>query len=242
MLSDHRTEQERRGRFIEMRRTLPREYGDFIASLAPWDWFINPITFRENWSPSQANNGKSTPGSAARRPCELLRRDNIVTFEPDPRLATWRPQSRYANSSRPPSPDSALRAIQEYFADLQKAAGHPIGWVIGEEFGRAGGRYHCHVLVTGVRDLHRQFWWQEAFRRFGRTRIEPFDAARAAAHYTAKYAAKQLGGLIFGGTLAGVNLAKTEESAAPFRRGIVIAHSAPLPRAFFHMTLPRRHR
>ena len=154
-LVDHREAQERWAFRCRQRRELPRAFGELFRDLAPWDWFVNPISFRDDGA-----NG-------------------------------------------PPAPDLALARISEYFDLVQRATSKPVGWVIGEEFGKLGGRYHCHALVTGVADQHRKFWWAEAFRRFGRTRIEPFDPQRAATFYAAKYAAKQLGGLHFGGTLAG---------------------------------------
>ncbi|HEV2177315.1 MAG TPA: hypothetical protein VGW33_08955 [Terriglobia bacterium] len=163
-------------------------FGQFIADLAPWDWFVNPFSFRVE-----------------------------------------------------PVPDAAITQIEEYFALVQRQAVSPIGWMIAEEFGRLGGRYHCHALVTGVAKLRRHFWWREAFRRFGRTRIEPFDPKRGAAFYAAKYAAKALGQLHFGGTLGGVDLSVSEEpKAAGGRRDTVL--SADLPRAFFRLGLGRWHR
>ncbi len=230
-LSDHKMEQERRARQLFNRKQLPLAFGNFIAGLADWDWFINPFTFR--------NTGAAPNRNRVR---ELVREGKFARYERDPRLNDWRPASRHRPILGPPVPDAALARIEKFFADLRAAAGIPIGWVLGEELGRLGGRYHCHALVTGVAHLRRDVWWNEAFRRFGRTRIEPFDPERAAAFYTAKYAAKQLGGLHFGATLAGVDLDRAENSKRVVRRGVVIAHSANLPREFFRITLSRRHR
>jgi len=103
--------------------------------------------------------------------------------------------------------DLAIARIEEWLADIQAlVGGKQIGWILAEEFGRIGGRYHCHMLVTGVGKQRRQFWWSEAFRRFGRSEIRPFNQEKAAAFYTAKYAAKQLGAIHFGGMLSGRNL------------------------------------
>jgi hypothetical protein len=38
--------------------------------------------------------------------------------------------------SGPPAPELALSRLKEYLLLIQKDAGHPIGWVIAEEFGR----------------------------------------------------------------------------------------------------------
>lgn|GEM_PF-4182196 len=59
-----------------------------------------------------------------------------------------------------------------FYFDLHKIATSAIGWVIAEEFGRAGGRWHVHLLIRGVRHLGRRKWWKRAFMRFGRSRIE----------------------------------------------------------------------
>jgi len=183
---------------------LPPAFGDFLAGLAAWSWFINPITFR---------------GDA---PCS----------------------------------DAAMNGIMEWLADIQALAGATeVGWVVAEEFGALGGRWHAHGLVCGVSQLDRRFWWAEAFRRFGRTRIEPFDSARAGAFYGAKYAAKALGKIHFGGTLAGVELSRVvrkggrriwddsfADSSAPSCTHNVITPSADVERTFFRLGLRRWHR
>ena len=150
--------------------------------------------------------------------------------------------------------DLAIARIEEWLSDIQaKVGGKQIGWILAEEFGRIGGRYHCHMLVTGVGKERRKFWWTEAFRRFGRSEIRPFSPWRAAAFYAAKYAAKQLGFIHFGGTLAGTVLhhfahapdgkrewrdALNESSKGVATHGIV-SPSVDLPRDFYRMTLNR---
>lgn len=145
-----------------------------------------------------------------------------------------------------------MAQIGEWLADVEALAGEgQVGWVVAEEFGRAGGRWHAHGMVSGVDALHRRFWWAEAFRRFGRTRIEPFDLERGAAFYAAKYAAKQLGKIHFGGRLAGVQVSRmfhegrfrrwqeTLPESEPMATKDTVAPSADLPRDFFRMTLRR---
>ena len=85
------------------------------------------------------------------------------------------------------------------------------------------------------------FWWAEAFRRFSRTLIEPFDRERAAAFYAAKYEAKQLGGLHFGGTLAGVDLSRCEEPGGT-SDGQEVVRSVDSPKQFFRLGMRRWHR
>lgn len=201
---DHGSAQERWARRRRERAALPQAFGDFLAGVARWSWFINPITFR---------------GDA---PCS----------------------------------DAAMNGITEWLADVQAhAGGSQVGWVICEEFGAVGGRWHAHGLVSGVARLERMFWWREAFRRFGRTRIEPFDPERAACFYAAKYAAKAVGKIHFGGTLAGVELSRMMHqdgrrvwddslavSSAPIRTRRVVAPSADIGKTFFRLGLGRWHR
>jgi hypothetical protein len=194
MLIDRRIDQERWARENRERRKLPPAFGKFLMDLASWDWFVNPLSFRDGG-----------PGSGA------------------------------------PVPDFALRQIKEYLLLVQRDAGPPIGWVLAEEFGRLGGRWHCHVLITGVRQLSRDFWRREANRRFGYSRIEAFNQQWGAAYYTAKYAGRSPGEIHFGGTLAGIHLATCERSRSE-GGGHDVTVSAPLPKSCFHLCLSRRHR
>src|SRR5215469_14141333 len=191
MLSDHRREVERWAARRRERQELALAYGQFLAKLVPWDWFINPISFRDDWRKAHRPlESQLTVHQQALIPGMRQRKRDRYGWHPSPPLG-------------PPCPDEGLSYIAESFADMQREAGRPIGWMIAEEFGRLGGRFHCHALVVGVSGLRRDFWWLEAFRRFGRTRIEAFDRDRGAVFYAAKYAAKELGALHFGGTLAG---------------------------------------
>jgi hypothetical protein len=205
MLSDHGRDLERWALRCRQRREKPRVFGEFMASLTDWHWFMNPISFRDDWR------------NAHRSPAK-------------PSLKTG-----------PPCSDEALAYLGEYFADLQRMAAKPVGWVLAEEFGPLGGRYHCHALVTGVAELSRRFWWGEAFRRFGRTLISPFERDRAATFYAAKYEAKQLGGLHFGGTLAGRTLSDFEIPTSPGGKQTLFP-SAELPKQYYRLGLNRWHR
>ncbi len=63
--------------------------------------------------------------------------------------------------------------LAQSFEQLFTVSSGAIFWVIAEEFGSAGGRWHVHLLIRGVEYLRRRKWWRRAFVRFGRTRIEP---------------------------------------------------------------------
>jgi hypothetical protein len=60
-----------------------------------------------------------------------------------------------------------------FYDEMHAVATSAIGWVIAEDFGRVGGRWHVHMLVRGVQHVRRKKWWRRAFVRFGRNRIEP---------------------------------------------------------------------
>jgi hypothetical protein len=204
-LVDHRVAQEEMALRHRQRRLMPPAFGEFISKLAEWDWFVNPISFRDDWRNA------------------------------------FRPTNEPSLREGPPSSAEALSHLGEYFAEIERAAEKPIGWVIGEEFGSLGGRYHCHALLTGVSHLWRGYWWSVAFQKFGITRIEPFDRDRGAAFYAAKYAAKQLGGLHFGGTLAGVRLSDLELPRSPGGRQTAIP-SVEMEADFYGRGLRRWHR
>ena len=202
MLQDRRESQERWAFRRRERRRLPEAFGDFIAGLDRWSWFVT------------------------------------VTFQ-----------------DKNPVPDAVMARLKEWLADIEKMAGSPIGWVIAEEFGSLGGRFHCHLLVSGVSHLPRDFWWREAFRRFGRNRIEPFDPSRGAAFYAAKYASKSLGAIHFGGALGDRDLSDMNTSDGDFKLvgeavgrqekptfGCEVVQSAEVPKIFYRLSLPRWHR
>jgi len=229
-LTDYRIEQERWARGTRERRKVAWAYGRYVAGIARWDWFVT-LTLR----------GREPQLEEAWERGELRREANVTTCKPDPLLARYEPSSRYSRADTPPTPEVALHRIKGWLMDVERAAGRPIGWVIAEEFGKLGGRWHCHVLVTGVSHLYRRKFWLEAYRQFGYTRIEPYDPARGAAFYAAKYAGRTDGEIHFGGTLTGVDLSECEKSHSE-GGGQDVVVSAPLLRSNFHSCLPRRHR
>jgi hypothetical protein len=230
MLADHRIEQERWARENRQRRKLPRDLGKFIAGLPAWDRFVT-VTLR-NREPQREEAWERG---------RLRRKANVTICKPDPQLVRYEPSSRYSRADCPPTPQVVLWKIKDWLTDVEKAAGKPIGWVLAEEFGRQGSRYHCHLLITGVQRLSRRFWQREAYRRFGHTSIEPYDPGRGAAHYVAKYSGRTLGEIHFGGTLAGRDLSECVKSHSKGGcRDVTV--SPPFPKGCFHMCLSRRHR
>jgi hypothetical protein len=198
LLPDRARNVEREQRDYLRRRELADEFGSWIAySLGPWDWFINPVTFRDRHPDLERN-----PKTGEKRSYRVIKQVGPVKIlVDDPRLKGWKPQSRGCQCPGPPVPDKALVELKDWLLELQEAADRPIRWMIGEEFGDIEARYHCHLLVAGVAHLRRDEWWQKAFDQFGRTQILPFDPEKGGAFYAAKYAAKKLGALHFGGPL-----------------------------------------
>lgn len=218
-------------RRLRFRQLVP-QYGAFLRTLfEPGDWFVT-LTFRD-----RRRDLEMLPKHACVLRKEEPRtrliadvRRSATRCPPDPRLAAWKPDSRYRREPGPPVKDEALREIwhwllwlgweaagrtrQEIFerlaeglfgrerrafarrlstrcllceamkdpmtfslyCEVQMVATRTIGWVVAEELGRVGGRWHVHILIRGVQHLRRKKWWRRAFVRFGRTRIEPIRA------------------------------------------------------------------
>ncbi|MGA9142495.1 MAG: hypothetical protein WA664_18010 [Candidatus Acidiferrales bacterium] len=229
LLPDRGRDVERNQRDFERRRVLATAFGDWIAkSLGPWDWFINPITFRDRHPDLERNPETGKPRIF--RATSLL--GPVRLFAPDPRLKGWKPDFRGRFNPGPPVPDKALAEIKDFLLDIQEAAKNPIRWMIAEEFGGVCGRYHCHVLVAGVKHLQRKPWWQIAFERFGRTNISRFDPEKGGAFYAAKYASKRLGGIYFGGPLPGAKF-QAMLTRGPNVEGVGVLRSADLSREEF---------
>ena len=226
LLPDRVGDTERDGRDSRRRRELALEFGMWLAtSLGPWDWFINPISFRDRHRDLETDS--KTSGQLAYRSLDNGWISRV--FTDDPRLNDWEPDFRGRRDPGPPVPDKALAEINSYLFDLQIAAGQPIRAMIAEEFGRIGGRYHAHALVAGVAHLRRNEWWEEAFKRFGRTRISPFDPRQGGAFYAAKFASNQLGALHFIGPMPGAALTAAIEPSDPVG-GADVMRSAEMSR------------
>ncbi len=202
LLPDRAGDVDRKQRDFERRQLLATAFGHWLAnSLGPWDWFINPISFRDRHPDLERN-----PQTGLARHFQSIETvGQIRVFANDPRLKGWKPDFSGRRNPGPPVPDKAIAEIKDFLCELQEAAEKPIRWMLAEEFGRVDGRYHCHGLVAGVAHLQRSDWWQKAFERFGRTRIEAFDPERGGAFYAAKYASKLLGALHFGGPVPNSN-------------------------------------
>lgn len=94
--------------------------------------------------------------------------------------------------------NSARRAARNFFLTVEDAASHPVGgfWAIERHRYRGRGDPaslvpHVHALVTNVTGVSRRAVWERCYRRWGRTRIEPYDPTKGASFYIAKYVGKE---------------------------------------------------
>ena len=88
----------------------------------------------------------------------------------------------------------AYRLFAKFCREIEKAAGQPIAWFRGDEYGPRGGRLHLHALMANVAHLRRLDWMDWWERLAGFARITAFDNRRGAAYYVAKYVTKGQGG------------------------------------------------
>lgn len=93
----------------------------------------------------------------------------------------------------------SAKAVDRLLCDLQKAAGHPIRWVVAWERGEIGGRLHCHFLVARVDHLDLETWRRRANAQFGQAHIDRYNSSDAGAFYIAVNGCTDDGRLEFGG-------------------------------------------
>jgi hypothetical protein len=82
---------------------------------------------------------------------------------------------------------TAHRRCATWLRELENAAGSPIFWFRGDEYGERFGRFHMHLLIGNVAHLGRIAWMNRWQKRNGFARVFPFDPAKGAAYYVAKY-------------------------------------------------------
>lgn len=90
--------------------------------------------------------------------------------------------------------EEALRRVRAALRELEKELGTHLRGMIVWDHGKADHRLHFHLLIGGVRYLDREELWEKWFKKFGRTRIEPYIYGMGGAHYVAKNGFSEEGG------------------------------------------------
>jgi hypothetical protein len=131
---------------------------------------------------------------------------------------------------------SALAQVRGYLRDLECAARRAIGWALVVELSPLALCYHAHILIAGVSNLHRTFWWRKAFQRFGRSEVRPFDRDRGAAHYLAKNAVNGSRRIYLGGGL----LPPPETGSRKSVSGVTIVRAVKMASSSLYRTVGQR--
>ena len=74
---------------------------------------------------------------------------------------------------------------------------HDLWWVRGREYQQWRGVPHFHGLIGGVGDLRRMDLVDWCWRKYGMTRILPYNRELGAGYYLCKYVTKELGDIQF---------------------------------------------
>ena len=233
MLLDRARSADKSAREKLARKEVVYQYGNFLASLIPsggW-WMTITIADRSQTSRMRRHGKRTLRGKVKRH----YRDCRIRYGQPDVKIKAWRPASKL-NTPWTPFTHKILAEVRLFMEMLEQSVGAPIGYIIAEEIGELNGRWHLHLLISGVTsDIRRKIWWSAAFQIWGRTRIDSYDPKRAAAFYAAKYAAKKLGAIHLCGTLRG----KSMEDCGNKNRGVAVggqdvARSPEMSEEFFH--------
>jgi hypothetical protein len=126
----------------------------------------------------------------------------------------------------------AHRLVRFFLADLERVAGTPIFWFRADDYGERLGRFHIHLLVGNVGHMRRLSWMDEWNRRAGIARIDPFDGAKGAAFYCAKYVAKQCAVLEASDNWElsdNMDVFRSNQPALPLRGATKISETKPQP-------------
>jgi hypothetical protein len=210
------------------RKQVVFAYGNFLASLIVDGWWVT-ITIRDRNQRFSVRGKRTLRGKIRRRYADC----SIRYGHQDGKIKSWRPASKI-NRPWGPFTHKILAEVRLFMELVEKSAGVSVGYIIAEEIGELNGRWHLHLLVSGVSHLYRKVWWSAALQLWGRSRIDLYDPQKAAAFYAAKYAAKQLGSIELCGTLRGRSMEAIEQpkTVAVGRRDV--ARSDEMSSDFFH--------
>jgi len=142
--------------------------------------------------------------------------------------------------SEMPSPGFGHGVFDDFVSQLAAQLGAPVDYILCDQTGRNGGRFHLHALLAadGLGEYPRAELEEWLRRRAGWSRALPFE--RGAAHYLGRYIGRNLGTAewdIMVGDCKTVGNSEWPEVG----RSVVVT-SAELPKALFHQTMPGRRR
>ncbi len=131
--------------------------------------------------------------------------------------------------------------FHKFRRNLQRQVSAPITYFVGFEAGVTSGQNHFHSLLHAPRlaDLQRKEIWQWLYDNAGRSLVLPFIPELGAGWYLAS---AYVGKRPLGWDVRVPGRSHLRWRPAPGGRGESVAPSPDLPRALFHMTLPRHHR
>jgi hypothetical protein len=127
-----------------------------------------------------------------------------------------------------PRPQTAERLFDDFVQHLESETGSRIDFVVVDQLGKAGGRFHQHALLAGKslkkyprRDM--EVWLR---RKVGYSRALPFR--QGAAQYISRYIGRNSATAEWR-----IRIGSEKKPLAAPRKGAVIVSSADLPKLLF---------
>ena len=139
-----------------------------------------------------------------------------------------------------PHPDFAHNLFADFVLHLETELGQPIDYVVADQFGSLGGRFHQHCLLAapGLAAHSRTAIWEWFQSRAGWSRILPFE--QGAAFYISRYIGRDANKCEWSFRVEEM-LAPLQIDKQPLGR-VVLVHSAPVGKGLLHTGLKNRKR
>lgn len=144
------------------------------------------------------------------------------------------------NGSGRPHPDFAHNLFSAFTSHLEAEIGHYIDYVVADQFGSIGGRFHQHCLLSapGLDKYSRNAIWQWLHDRAGWSRILPSE--KGAAYYISRYIGRDADKCDWNFRIGEMSRPLEIEKQALGR--VVLVHSAPVEKALLHTGFKKRKR
>jgi len=143
-----------------------------------------------------------------------------------------------SSGSGMPSAEFGHHCFDDFVSQLSARVGARVDYVVGDQFGKAHGRFHQHALLAAkcLDDYPRSSLEGWLRKRAGWSRVLPFE--HGAAYYLAKYIGQNLQSAEWTVRIGCEAIGQERDDVGR----IAIAKSADLSSALFHQTLPHRKR